>query len=81
MTLISEKFGYNEDRFYRPHTKFTKVMFLHVSVCPQGGSTWAGTPPGRNPPWDQVSPTGPGTPWAGTPPGEVPPPPGPGTPH
>ena len=23
--------------FYRPQTKFAKVMFLHVSVCPQGG--------------------------------------------
>ena len=22
--------------FYRPQTKFAKVMFLHVSVCPQG---------------------------------------------
>ena len=22
---------------YRPQTKFAKVMFLHVSVCPQGG--------------------------------------------
>ena len=23
--------------FYRPQTKFAKVMFLQVSVCPQGG--------------------------------------------
>ena len=22
--------------FYRPQTKFVKVMFLQVSVCPQG---------------------------------------------
>ena len=22
---------------YRPQAKFRKVMFLHVSVCPQGG--------------------------------------------
>ena len=22
---------------YRPQTKFAKVMFLHVSVCPHGG--------------------------------------------
>ena len=22
---------------YRPQTKFAKVVFLHVSVCPQGG--------------------------------------------
>ena len=26
--------------FYRPQTKFTKVMFLHVSVCPHGGRAW-----------------------------------------
>ena len=31
---------------YRPQRKFAKVMFLHVSVCPQGGvSPWAGIPP------------------------------------
>ena len=23
--------------FYRPQKKFAKVMFLHMSVCPQGG--------------------------------------------
>ena len=23
--------------FYRPQTTFAKVMFLHMSVCPQGG--------------------------------------------
>ena len=26
--------------FYRPQTKFTKVMFLQVSVCPHGGRAW-----------------------------------------
>ena len=25
---------------YRPQTKFAKVMFLQVSVCPQGGRAW-----------------------------------------
>ena len=34
-----------------------KVMFLHVSVCPQGGGV-----PGQVPPRDQVHPLGPGTP-------------------
>ena len=36
--------------FYRPQTKFAKVMFLQVSVCPQGvgecmagGGVWQGT--------------------------------------
>ena len=60
--------------FYRPQTKFAKVMFLHVSVCPQGGvpvhplgsgtPTGPGTPPRtRYTPWDQEhSPSyGPGT--------------------
>ena len=27
---------------YRPQTKFAKVMFLQVSVCPQGGGMWQG---------------------------------------
>ena len=55
-------------------------MFLLVSVCPQGESTWAGTPPrpGNPPraryPQDQVHPLGPGTP-----PDQVPP--GPGSPQ
>ena len=33
---------------YRPQTKFAKVMFLQVSVCPQGGGvrvTWHTPPP------------------------------------
>ena len=25
------------DVYYRPQTKFAKIMFLHVSVCQQGG--------------------------------------------
>ena len=36
--------------------KVANVMFLHVSVCPQGGV------PGQVPHWDQVHPRGPGTP-------------------
>ena len=57
-------------------------MFLQVFVCPQGGSTWAGTPR------DQVHPLGPDTP-PGTryipqtryTPGPGTPPPRPGTPR
>ena len=59
------------------------VMFLHVSVCPQG-DIWAGTPPAGTPPlcryipWEGIPPRGGSprtgtTPWAGTPPGQVPP--------
>ena len=29
-----------ETSFYRPQTKFAKVMFWQVSVCPQGGHAW-----------------------------------------
>ena len=29
-------------------------MFLNVSACPQGGSTWTGIPLGRYPPSRQV---------------------------
>ena len=59
---------------YDPQTKFAKVMFLHVFVCPQGGegvpeqvppgryTSWAATPPG------QVQPPAGTPPWAGTPP-------------
>ena len=60
--------------FYRPQTKFAKVIFLHVCVCLQGGV------PGQVPPWDkvpprdQVHPQGPGTPQ------DQVHPPGPGTP-
>ena len=28
--------------YYRPQTKFAKVMFLQVSVCPQGACVVAG---------------------------------------
>ena len=31
--------------FYRPQTKFAKVMFSQVSVCPQGGRAWHACPP------------------------------------
>ena len=48
---------------YRPQTKFSKVMFLQVCVCPQVGSTWAGTPPEPGtPPRTRYTPPGPGTP-------------------
>ena len=33
-------------------------MFLHVSVCPQEGGTWAGIPPGQVHPPGQVPPLG-----------------------
>ena len=70
---------------YRPQTKFAKVMFLHVSVCPQEGKTWAGTPQAGTPPWAGTPPLGrytaPGqehplggyTPGQVHPPGQVPP--------
>ena len=50
--------------YYRPQTKFAKVMFLHVSVCPWGEGEYLG----RGSTLDQVHPLRPGTP------------PGPGTP-
>ena len=57
--------------YYRPQTKFEKVMFSQVSVCPRGRGgevdvcpdacwdtpPWAGTPPGRYTTW-QVYPPG-----------------------
>ena len=71
---------YIGDIDYCLQMKFVKVMFLHVSVCPQGGvpgqvhppgrytpgqvHPQAGTPPGRYTPWT-------GTPQAGTPPRQV----------
>ena len=47
---------------YRPQTMFAKVMFLHVSVCPQWGDlqahtrgggwgVWQGGSPGPHPGW------------------------------
>ena len=64
--------------YYRPQTKFAKVMFLHVSVCPQGGV------PGQVPGGTRYTPLGPGTPqqvppWDQVPPGRYTPL-GPGTP-
>ena len=72
--------------YYRPQTKFAKVMFSQVSVCPQGrgsGPLHAGIhppgqtnplgrhPPGRHP-WADTHP-----PWADThTPGQTPPTPG-----
>ena len=49
--------------YYRLQTKFEKVIFLHVSVCPQGAvpgqepTLGRYTPPGRYPP-GQVPPLG-----------------------
>ena len=71
LNLITDRY------FYRPQTKFAKVMFLHVCVCPHGGgSTWAGTPRTRyTPPPSRYTTPRPGKPpWAGTPAA------GPGTP-
>ena len=43
--------------FYRPQTKFAKVMFLHVSVCPRVGGVPGQVPPGQvHPPWAGTSP-------------------------
>ena len=64
--IKSELKGY----FYHLQTKFVKIMFSQVSVCPQGVSCpnacwdtppWAGTPP------RQVHPQAGTPPWAGTP--------------
>ena len=60
---------------YRPQTKFAKVMFSQVSVCPRGGvglwSQGGGVgclphPPGQTPPWAD-------TPLGKHPPGRHPP--------
>ena len=58
--------------YYRPQTKFAKIMFLHLSVSHSvhrgGGSTWAGTSPsGRYTPQARTLP-----PWVGTQPGHIP---------
>ena len=58
--------------FYRPQTKFAKVMFSQVSVCSWGGGVsaplhagihppgltpnWADTPPGKTPSWAHTPP-------------------------
>ena len=52
--------------FYRPQTKFAKVMFSQVSVCPRGGVPGQ-VPPGRCTP-RQVHPQADTLPQAGTPP-------------
>ena len=56
--------------FYRPQTKFAKVIFLHVSVILSMGGTWAGTPPAGTPPGRYTPQDMYNTP-AGTPPGQV----------
>ena len=59
---------YHQDKVYfgpyliTVRNEVAKVMFLQACVCPQGGSTWPGIPPGRY------------TPPAGTPPGRYTPP-------
>ena len=63
---------------YRPQTKFAKVMFSQVSVCPRevwqtppraGTPPWAGIAPGQVHPPGKVQPPQAGTsPQAGTPP-------------
>ena len=44
--------------YYRPPTKFAKVMFSQVFVCPRGGDTHppGQTPPGQTPPWEDAPP-------------------------
>ena len=85
---------YRSIYFYRPQTKFAKVMFLHVCVRPQGGgeylvryitrtryTPWTRYPPSpqtRYTPPDQVPPWTTYTPRQVHPPDQVPP--GPGTP-
>ena len=57
-------------RFYRPQTKFAKVMFSQVSVCPQLGGvadTPRQTPPGQTPTGQTHLPRQ-TPPWADTPP-------------
>ena len=48
--------------FYRPQTKFAKVMFLHMSVCPRGGEylgRYTTTPPrAGTPPLGRYTPPG-----------------------
>ena len=65
--------------FYCPQTKFTKVMFLHLSVCPQGGGQYLGryppgqVPPSRYTPGQVHPPPQTGTPLGRYTPGQVPP--------
>ena len=63
LNLITDRY------FYRSQTKFAKVMFLHVCVCPhEGGSTWAGTHQNQvHTPRASTPPPRPGKPpWADT---------------
>ena len=74
MVLIIETKGQSVN--YRPQTKFAKVMFSQVSVCPQGvsasgpgrGVSTPGPlgrhPPGQTPPWQTPRQT---PPWTDTP--------------
>ena len=47
--VFGKEIGYRKENliFYRPQTKFAKVMILHVSVCPQGMGVSRPTPSGR----------------------------------
>ena len=36
-TLKLRNVSRSHEHYYRPQTKFAKVMFLHLSVCPLGG--------------------------------------------
>ena len=64
--------------YYRPQTKFAKVMFLHLSVSHSVHRGVPGQvhPPGRYTPYGQVHPSGQAHPQAGTPPDRYPPTPG-----
>ena len=39
---VHEIIGSITGNYYRPQTKFAKVMFLHVSVCPRRGGLLLG---------------------------------------
>ena len=72
-TKLTAFFLFHRD-CYRPQTKFPKVMFSLVSVCPWGGGLHTHSPgappgqapPGQAPPWADPPPKG-GSPRAGTP--------------
>ena len=61
--VVYENSLQRDEHFYRPQTKFSKVMFPQVFVCLQEGSAsmYAGIP---CPPLDRAPPPGPGTPYA-----------------
>ena len=61
---------------YRPQKKFAKVMFLQVSVCPQGGmhamhAPWAHMPPRHARPLSMHVKPGHAHPWHAQPPGHA----------